>query len=63
LDHPWQSEDGSFKILQVSDSEIISALDLSKASTPQSMDILERFYGKSITTRNWNTIERMIKNL
>ncbi len=63
MDYPWVSEDGSFEILKISDQEIFSLLDLSKASTPQAMDVVEKFYGKTVTTRNWNTIERIIKKL
>ena len=60
---PWISDDGSFKIIREMDKTIISVLDLSIAGTPQAMEVIERFYGKDITTRNWNTIKRLGKKL
>jgi len=58
---PWKSEDGSFQILKEVDKSVLSLLDLTKSSTPKAMEALEKHYGKDITTRNWNTIERIIK--
>ncbi|MDP3929735.1 MAG: DUF1697 domain-containing protein [Bacteroidota bacterium] len=56
LDLPYVSVDGSFQILGIHDKIILSFLDVSKAKTPQVMDIIEKTYGKEITTRNWNTL-------
>jgi hypothetical protein len=42
--------------LGIHDKIILSFLDVSKAKTPQVMDIIEKTYGKEITTRNWNTL-------
>ncbi len=63
LQLPWASEDGSFKILGMKDKTIWSVLDLSVSKTPKGMGFLENYYGKDITTRNWNTIVRMGKKL
>ncbi len=60
---PWQSEDTSFRILHISKRVIISVLDLSINKTPAAMKILEDTVGKNITTRNWNTIERIVKKV
>ncbi len=60
---PWSSEDGSYKIIKKKDKTVISVLDLSKSKTPKAMEALERCFGKNITTRNWNTILRLIKKL
>jgi uncharacterized protein (DUF1697 family) len=60
---PWVSEDGSLKILKTDDKFICSHLDLSKVKTPEAMKVLEKFYGKQMTTRNWNTIERIAGKL
>ena len=60
---PWVSDDQSFKILSIEDQTIISLLDLSVTKTPKGMEILEKWYGKTITTRNWNTIKRIEKKL
>lgn len=59
---PYVSPDGSFRILSVSETEICSVLTLMPdARTPEAMGILEKEYGKTITTRNWNTLEKMLK--
>ncbi|WP_299210356.1 DUF1697 domain-containing protein [uncultured Dokdonia sp.] len=60
---PWISLDKSYQILEARDTSIISVLDLAIAQTPKAMGILEATYGKNITTRNWKTIERIIKKL
>lgn len=58
---PWKSTDASFQIIGKTDKSIFSVLDLSISKTPKAMDALEKFYGKEITTRNWNTIELIEK--
>ena len=63
LQFPWQSEDQSYKILDYKNNNIISVLDLSKSKTTKAMAILERSFGKDITTRNWNTLLRIEKKL
>ncbi|MFH6603110.1 DUF1697 domain-containing protein [Maribacter algicola] len=60
---PWSSEDGSYEILSRQDKTVLSVLDVSRSGTPQAMQALELFYGKDITTRNWNTIKRIEKKL
>lgn len=60
---PWTSEDNSYRILGKSDNTILSVLDLSISKTPDAMKALETFFGKDITTRNWKTIERVVKKL
>ena len=57
IDIPYHSDDGSFTILQVSDDEVCSVLDLSTGTkSTDAMKILESEFGKNITTRNWNTV-------
>jgi len=63
LQLPWLSQDTSLKILHANDKLICSFLDLSKAKTPEAMKVLEKHYGKQITTRNWNTILRIAGKL
>lgn len=60
---PWVSLDTSYRIIEAGNTAIISVLDLAISSTPKAMQILEATYGKNITTRNWNTIERIVKKL
>jgi len=63
FDIPWTSDDDSFKIISATEMEIFSILDLSRGRTVDSMAILEKTFGKNITTRNWNTILRIGKLL
>jgi uncharacterized protein (DUF1697 family) len=59
---PYKSPDGNFKIIQASSSEVCSVATLSPNSrTVDLMSILEKEYGKRVTTRNWNTIERILR--
>jgi uncharacterized protein (DUF1697 family) len=60
---PYESPEKDFKILQVTDTEVCSVITLShNRNTLDAMNILEKEFGKKITTRNWNTIERILKN-
>ncbi|MCH7411960.1 DUF1697 domain-containing protein [Belliella sp. R4-6] len=63
LTTPWSTSDESFHILNFRNRIITSILDLSKINSPKGMDILEKHFGKDITTRNWNTIEKIIAKL
>jgi len=63
LELPWLSTDKSYEIIRVSDKNILSILDLSISKTPKAMKVLEEYFGKGITTRNWNTIKRIEKKL
>ncbi|WP_372946533.1 DUF1697 domain-containing protein [Muriicola sp.] len=63
MEYPMSSEDGSFKILGQNGQVLYSILDLNKSDTPKAMTMLERTYGKGITTRNWKTIQRIAKKL
>ena len=60
---PWTSDDNSFKIIDINNKTILSVLDLSVSKTPKAMLALARSFGKDITTRNWNTIQRIEKQL
>lgn len=59
LDIPWSSEDKSFQIISNHGHCICSVLDLSIGQSTKSMDMLAKFYGKNITTRNWNTLKKI----
>jgi uncharacterized protein (DUF1697 family) len=61
---PYCSSDGEFQILQFSDLDIISALDLSKGKgTVDLMKVLDNEFGSELTTRNWNTLLKIGKAL
>lgn len=60
IDVPYTSEDQSFRILKKFENILLSVLDLSKTGRPDAMDVLEKTFGKTITTRNYNTIKRIV---
>lgn len=62
-DLPFVTPDGSYKIIQKTGKSVFSVLDLSVTKTPDAMKVLENFCGKDITTRNWNTIERIQRKI
>lgn len=56
---PYTSEDKSFTILSIIEQAVISVLDLDKTKSVDAMKILEKEFGKNITTRNWNTVVKI----
>jgi uncharacterized protein (DUF1697 family) len=59
---PPRSPDAGYRIIKVTKGEAYSVLDLDQfARTPDVMKLLGKAYGRKITTRNWNTIEKMGK--
>jgi len=63
LEVPKVFENGSFMITGIANRSVYSVLDLSTSKTPKAMNVLEQLFGKNITTRSWNTIERIGKLL
>jgi uncharacterized protein (DUF1697 family) len=51
----------SYTILGIFNGVVCSVLDLSDAKTPSLMQVLDKEFGKGITTRSWNTVERILK--
>ncbi len=59
---PYTSPEKDFRILEVTSREICSVVDLNLGrGTVEAMSILEKEFGKNITTRNWNTVGRILK--
>jgi len=56
---PWFSPDKSFKIIDIIEGVVVSVLDLAESKSPKAMAALEELFGKDVTTRNWNTIQRI----
>jgi len=56
---PYSSNDKAFTIIGVRDKFIVSVLDITTSNTPKGLEDLEKLFGKNITTRNWNTIEKI----
>ncbi|WP_440947356.1 DUF1697 domain-containing protein [Methanosarcina sp. T3] len=50
-----------YTILGIFNGVVCSVVDLSEVKTPSLMQILDKEFGKGITTRNWNTVERILK--
>ena len=57
---PYFSKDGAFQIISMTDRMIFSVLDLSISNTTKGMDELEKLVGKKCTTRNWNTVVKLV---
>ena len=57
---PYESPEKDFTILKVTEGEIVSVLTLGDNGTVDAMGILEKEYGKNITTRNWNTVLKLV---
>ena len=57
---PYTSPDKSFRILSVTPTAVFSVLDVTKTHTTDAMKIVEKEFGKNVTTRNWNTILKMV---
>jgi uncharacterized protein (DUF1697 family) len=60
---PYQSPDGSYRILRRTAGELCSVLTLGPqwSKNLRQMDILEKEFGKRITTRSWCTVLRILK--
>ncbi len=51
---------GYFDIISTSNTEVCSVLQLNpKMGSTDGMNILEKHFGKEITTRNWNTVVKI----
>jgi uncharacterized protein (DUF1697 family) len=60
---PYETPDKNFRIIRANGREVCSSIPtLSPTSrTVDLMSILEKEFGRKITTRNWNTIEKILK--
>lgn len=58
---PYSSPDGNFIIVRATATEVCSVLTISpRAQTTDLMKILEKEFGKNVTTRNWNTVLKLL---
>lgn len=54
--------EADFGIVRVTDTEVCSVVVLSPArGTTELMGILEKQFGKNVTTRNWNTVVKILE--
>ena len=59
---PYESPTKNYQILAVSEREVCSVLTLTDTMrSPDAMNILEKEFGKNITTRNWNTVLKLLE--
>lgn len=57
---PYKSPEKDFCILCIIGHDICSVIDSSSTKgTPDAMKLLEREFGKKITTRTWNTVQKI----
>jgi uncharacterized protein (DUF1697 family) len=63
LELPYTSPRGDYTIVAIADRVICSVLDLTGPHTPDLMRMLERTFGKQITTRTWKTVHRIARKL
>lgn len=62
LSLPHVAMDGDYRLLARTDREVFSVLTLNPdRKSVDAMSILEKEYGKHVTTRNWNTILKLPK--
>src|SRR6266496_3599580 len=58
---PYASPEKDFRILEVTNREVCTAITISPGrATTEMMGILEKEFGKNITTRNWNTVGKIL---
>lgn len=63
LTTPFQVENKTYRIVEMSDNYICSVIDITRDKTPDLMVWLENTFGKEITTRSWKTVERILKKM
>jgi uncharacterized protein (DUF1697 family) len=56
---PVKSADGALVLLGRKGLAVFSVLEVGKTGTPEAMVLLEKTFGKSITTRNYNTVVKI----
>lgn len=61
---PYESPRKDFQIISITSDELFSILFLG-AKTTDIMEFLDKKFGKTVTTRNWNTVKKisMLKKL
>ncbi|XUX01439.1 MAG: DUF1697 domain-containing protein [Dehalogenimonas sp.] len=60
---PFSNIEKGFTLLGFDRGVIRSIVDLKKGMTPDLMSALDKHFGKSNTTRNWNTIEKIFSTI
>lgn len=59
---PYISPQEELNIISIISREVFSVVDISKGKgTTSAMNIMEKEFGPNITTRNWNTVLKILK--
>lgn len=58
---PFKAEQFDCTILGQSEHEVFTVVRLSdRGGTTEAMKLIESFYGSDVTTRNWNTVQKLL---
>ncbi len=57
--HPETEETEGFSLVYKAPDLVCGVLDLEKSGSPDAMKVLEKAYGKEITSRTWQTLQKM----
>lgn len=60
---PYSPTGKAYTVVSVADGVVYSATDTTVAKTPDTMVWLEKQFGKDITSRTWNTVQRIYQKL
>ena len=55
---PYDVPQKGYKVVGMIDDAVCSVIDLSGATRPDLLAVLDRVFNKKVTTRNWKTVER-----
>ena|ERR1051325_8043414 len=59
---PYTNAEGDLQVLALSNREVCCAIQISPGrATTELMGFLEKEFGKNVTTRNWNTVGKILK--
>ncbi len=59
---PLVSERGDFAVFRIDDTEAYSVSRLVEGTTRSPGGVVERLFGQRVTSRSWNTIERVVSS-
>ena len=61
---PYQSPEKDFQILRLTNSEVYSVITIStQKNTTDLMKVMDKEFGRKVTTRNWNTVLKCVDTL
>lgn len=63
LELPYQDKTGLYKVLAQDHQAIYSVVDSTSQKTPNLMQWLEKQCGKNITTRSWQSVQRIVRQM